>query len=414
MDTILVVNAGSSSVKFQAFGINEAGGLTRLIKGQMDGIGSRPRLRAEDSNKVPMVDREYACERVSSVPDAIQEAGKWLRELHKFDLVAVGHRVVHGGPEYSQPIQVDRQVLARLERYTSLAPLHQPNNLAPIRTLLENHPELPQVACFDTAFHRSHGAVADRYAIPERFYEDGVRRYGFHGLSYEYVADRLKQVAPDVANKRVIIAHLGSGASMCALANGQSVESTMGFTALDGLPMGTRPGQLDAGVVLYLVAEKGMSAADVEGLLYRECGLKGLSGISNDVRKLAESDDPRAAFALDYFVYRVALHAGMLAAALNGIDAFVFTAGIGENSRVLRDRIAEKLRWLGATIDHAANAAGKLNISAERSRVALFVIPTDEELMIARHTLAVLSARRRVGEVGAVHSGRPAAAGAAS
>jgi acetate kinase len=414
MDTILVVNAGSSSVKFQAFGINEAGGLARLIKGQMDGIGSRPRLTAEDSNKVPLVDREYACERVSSVPDAIQEAGKWLRELHKFDLVAVGHRVVHGGPEYSRPILVDREVLARLERYTSLAPLHQPSNLAPIRTLLENHPELPQVACFDTAFHRSHGAVADRYAIPERFYQDGVRRYGFHGLSYEYVADRLKQVAPDVANKRVIIAHLGSGASMCALANGQSVESTMGFTALDGLPMGTRPGQLDAGVVLYLVAEKGMSAADVAGLLYRECGLKGLSGISNDVRKLAESNDPRAAFALDYFVYRVALYAGMLAAALDGIDAFVFTAGIGENSRVLRNRIAEKLRWLGATIDHAANAAGKLNISAERSRVALFVIPTDEELMIARHTLAVLSAQRRVGELGTVHSGRPAAAGAAS
>jgi len=414
MDTILVVNAGSSSVKFQAFGINEAGGLSRLIKGQMDGIGSRPRLKAEDSNKMPLVDREYACERVSNVPDAIQEAGKWLRELHKFDLVAVGHRVVHGGPEYSQPIQVDQEVLARLERYTSLAPLHQPNNLAPIRTLLANHPELPQVACFDTAFHRSHSAVADHYAIPDRFYEDGVRRYGFHGLSYEYVADRLKQVAPDVANKRVIIAHLGSGASMCALANGQSIESTMGFTALDGLPMGTRPGQLDAGVVLYLVAEKGMSAADVEGLLYRECGLKGLSGISHDVRKLAESDDPRAAFALDYFVYRVALHAGMLAAALGGIDAFVFTAGIGENSRVLRNRIVEKLRWLGATIDHAANAAGKLNISAERSRVALFVIPTDEELMIARHTLAVLSAHRRVGEVGAIHSGRPAAAGAAS
>jgi len=414
MDTILVVNAGSSSVKFQAFGINEAGGLSRLIKGQMDGIGSRPRLKAEDSNKMPLVDREYACERVSNVPDAIQEAGKWLRELHKFDLVAVGHRVVHGGPEYSQPIQVDQEVLARLERYTSLAPLHQPNNLAPIRTLLANHPELPQVACFDTAFHRSHSAVADHYAIPDRFYEDGVRRYGFHGLSYEYVADRLKQVAPDVANKRVIIAHLGSGASMCALTNGQSVESTMGFTALDGLPMGTRPGQLDAGVVLYLVAEKGMSAADVEAFLYRDCGLKGLSGISNDVRKLAESDDPRAAFALDYFVYRVALHAGMLAAALGGIDAFVFTAGIGENSRVLRNRIAEKLRWLGATIDHAANAAGKLNISAERSRVALFVIPTDEELMIARHTLAVLSAHRRVGEVGAIHSGRPAAAGAAS
>lgn len=405
MDAILVVNAGSSSVKFQAFGIDGSAGLTRLIKGQMDGIGSRPRLKAEDGDKVPLVDREYGSDRVASVPDAIQEAGKWLRELHKFDLCAVGHRVVHGGPEYSQPMLIDGDVLVRLERYASLAPLHQPNNLAPIRALLESRPELPQVACFDTAFHRSHSAVADRYAIPDRFYDEGVRRYGFHGLSYEYVADRLKQIAPLVADKRVVIAHLGSGASMCALSNGQSVESTMGFTALDGLPMGTRPGQLDAGVVLYLVGEKGLSAKEVEDLLYRECGLKGLSGISNDVRKLAESDDPRAAFALDYFVYRIGLHTGMLAAALGGIDAFVFTAGIGENSRVLRNRIVEKLRWLGAVIDHAANAAGKINITGERSRVALFVIPTDEELMIAKHTLAVLSAQRRIGE-------RPAAAGA--
>jgi acetate kinase len=399
MDTVLVVNAGSSSVKFQVFGIDEAGGLIRLIKGQIDGIGSRPRLRAEDSNKTSLVDREFSTDRVSKVPDAIHEAGKWLRELHKLNLVAVGHRVVHGGPEYNQPILVDQEVLARLERYTSLAPLHQPNNLAPIRALVESRPEVPQVACFDTAFHRSHNAVVDHFAIPERFYAEGVRRYGFHGLSYEYVADRLKQIAPEVANKRVIIAHLGSGASMCALANGSSVESTMGFTALDGLPMGTRPGQLDAGVVLYLFAEKGMSPSEVEALLYRDCGLKGLSGISNDVRELCDSNDPRAAFAIEYFVYRVALHAGMLAAALGGLDAFVFTAGIGENSRVLRNRIADKIRWLGATIDHAANAAGKLNISAERSRVALYVIPTDEELMIARHTLAVLQVSRGVGTI---------------
>jgi acetate kinase len=413
MDTILVVNAGSSSVKFQVFGIEDAGGLTRLIKGQMDGIGSRPRLKAEDGDRLPLVDREFGGDRVATVADAIREAGKWLRELHKFELFAVGHRVVHGGPDYSQPVLVDQEVLTRLERYVSLAPLHQPNNLAPIRALLESRPELPQVACFDTAFHRTHSAVADHFAIPEHLYAEGVRRYGFHGLSYEYVADRLRQIAPDLANKRVIIAHLGSGASMCALANGQSVESTMGFTALDGIPMGTRPGQLDPGVVLYLVAEKGMSAPDVEALLYRECGLKGLSGISNDVRKLSDSNDPRAEFALDYFVYRVALHAGMLAAALGGLDAFVFTAGIGENSRVLRNRIAEKLKWLGATIDHAANAAGKLNISGERSRIALFVIPTDEELMIARHTLAALSASRDAGAISAAServAARPAAA----
>ena len=397
MDTILVVNAGSSSVKFQVFGIDDAGGLSRMIKGQIDGIGSRPRLKAEDHNKLPLVDREFTNGRASTVPEAINEAGKWLRELHKFDLFAVGHRVVHGGPDYSKPILVDREVLARLERFNSLAPLHQPNNLAPIRALLESRPDLPQVACFDTAFHRSHSAVADHYAIPERFYDEGVRRYGFHGLSYEYVAGRLKQIAPEVAEKRVIVAHLGSGASMCALANGLSVESTMGFTALDGIPMGTRPGQLDPGVVLYLIAEKGMAAAEVESLLYRECGLKGLSDISNDVRELSESNDPRAAFALEYFAYRVALSAGMLASALGGLDAFVFTAGIGENSRDLRSRIIEKIKWLGVSIDYAANAAGKVNIANERSRVGVYVIPTDEELMIAKHTLALLAGRRHAG-----------------
>jgi acetate kinase len=328
---------------------------------------------------------------VSDVPDAIRETGSWLREQSHFNLFAVGHRVVHGGPEYDQPILVDQDVLGRLERYISLAPLHQPNNLAPIRTLLQNRPELPQVACFDTAFHRCHSPVADHFAIPEQYYVEGVRRYGFHGLSYEYVADRLKQIAPDVAGGRVIIAHLGSGASMCALANGCSVESTMGFTALDGLPMGTRPGQIDPGIVLYLFAQKGMSAAEVESFLYRECGLKGLSGISNDVRELADSDDPRAGFAIEYFIYRVALHTGMLVAALGGLDAFVFTAGIGENSRMMRKRIMDKIAWLGVTIDHGANAATKPKISAARSRVAVFVIPTDEELMIARHTLSVLS-----------------------
>jgi acetate kinase len=397
VDTILVVNAGSSSVKFQVFGIEDTGSLSRLIKGQIDGIGSRPRLRAEDQNRQSLVDRSYSDGRASNVTEAITEAGKWLRELHKFDLIAVGHRVVHGGPDYAKPILVDQDILGRLERFNSLAPLHQPNNLAPIRTLLESRPDLPQVACFDTAFHRSHSDVADHFAIPERFYEEGVRRYGFHGLSYEYVSERLKQVAPEVAGKRVIVAHLGSGASMCAMANGRSVESTMGFTALDGLPMGTRPGQLDPGVVLYLIAEKGMAATEVESLLYRDCGLKGLSGVSNDVRELSESDDPRAAFALEYFAYRVGLHTGMLAAALGGLDAFVFTAGIGENSRILRTKIVEKIKWLGVSIDYTANAAGKVNISNERSRIAVYVIPTDEELMIAKHTLALLTERRRVG-----------------
>jgi len=391
MDTILVVNAGSSSVKFQVFGVDRGGDPARLIKGQVDGIGTRPRLRAEAADKSPMLDREYTRDQVPDVPAAIQEAGAWLRDRQKFNLRAVGHRVVHGGPEYNRPMLVNQEVLARLERYVSLAPLHQPNNLAPIRSLLKNRPDLPQVACFDTAFHRSHNALADHFAIPERLYVEGVRRYGFHGLSYEYVIDRLRQIAPDVAAKRVIIAHLGSGASMCALIKGESIESTMGFTALDGIPMGTRPGQIDPGVVLYLISEKGMSAGEVEDVLYRNSGLKGLSGVSNDVRELAESKDPRAAFAIDHFVYRVGLHAGMLTAALGGLDAFVFTAGIGENSAMMRRRIADTLAWLGAKLDPAANAAGEPAISDSASRVALYVIPTNEELMIARHTLSVLS-----------------------
>ena len=393
MDTILVVNAGSSSVKFQVFGADRERVPMRLIKGQMDGIGTRPRLRAEAADKTPLIDQSYAAEEVSDVPAALQTAGAWLRETQKLEPSAVGHRVVHGGPQYERPILVDREVLTNLERYVSLAPLHQPNNLAPIRSILTRFPDLPQVACFDTAFHRGHSALADRYAIPERFYEEGVRRYGFHGLSYEYIASRLPHVSPKIAAWRVIVAHLGSGASMCALSGGRSIESTMGFTALDGLPMGTRPGQIDPGVVLYLIEEKRMSAAQVQDLLYRECGLKGLSGISNDVRELAASPDPRARFALDYFVYRIGLQAGLLAAALGGLDAFIFTAGIGENSPSVRASIAEKLAWLGGVLDPQANAAGDTSIAARDSRIGLYVVPTDEELMIARHTSALLAAR---------------------
>jgi acetate kinase len=393
VDTILVVNAGSSSVKFQVFGADRERAPKRLIKGQMDGIGTRPRLRAEAADKTPLIDQSYAAEEVSDVPAALAMAGVWLRETQKLEPSAVGHRVVHGGPQYERPILIDREVLTNLERYVSLAPLHQPNNLAPIRSILARSPDLPQVACFDTAFHRGHSALADRYAIPERLYEEGVRRYGFHGLSYEYIASRLPQVAPKIAAGRVIVAHLGSGASMCALSDGRSVESTMGFTAVDGLPMGTRPGQIDPGVVLYLIEEKRMTTAQVQDLLYRECGLKGLSGISNDVRELAASPDPRARFALDYFVYRVGLQAGLLAAALGGLDAFVFTAGIGENSPSVRASVVEKLAWLGGVLDPQANAAGDTSIAARDSRVGLYVLPTDEELMIARHTSALLAAR---------------------
>jgi acetate kinase len=390
MDTILVVNAGSSSVKFQVFTADGASGLRRLVKGQMDGIGTRPHLRAEGADAQLLIDQSYAPAQIGDVPAALLCAGAWLREKQKLVPAAVGHRVVHGGPQYDRPVRIDGDVLANLERYVSLAPLHQPNNLAPIRVLLARFPDLPQVACFDTAFHRGHSAVADHYAIPERFYAEGVRRYGFHGLSYEYVAERLREVAPAIAKGRVIIAHLGSGASMCAIAKGRSVESTMGFTALDGLPMGTRPGQIDPGVLLYLITEKGMTAEAVQDLLYRESGLKGLSGISNDMRELQTNAAPTAKLAVDYFVYRVALNAGMLAAALGGLDAFVFTAGIGERSAVIRARIAERLAWLGVVFDPVANDADKSVISHPESRVGLYVVPTDEELMIARQTLALL------------------------
>jgi len=391
MDTVLVVNAGSSSVKFQVFALTASGEPERLIKGQIDGIGSKPRLRAEARDGSRLIDKSYVPSEIADVPAAIAAAGDWLRATQKVNLVAVGHRVVHGGPQYDRPVVVDHDVLVRLEQYSPLAPLHQPNNLAPIRTLLARRPELVQVACFDTAFHRTHSAVADHYAIPERFYREGVRRYGFHGLSYEYVAGRLRDVAPDIADGRVIVAHLGSGASMCALAGGKSIESTMGFTALDGLPMGTRPGQIDPGVVLYLLTAKGMSPSAIEDMFYRDSGLKGLSGVSNDMRELETSDSPAAALAIDYFVYRVGLNAGMLAAALGGLDAFVFTAGIGENSAGIRARVAQKLAWLGVDFDSSANAQRKTLISRADSRVGVYVVPTDEELMIARHTLALLS-----------------------
>lgn len=390
METILVVNAGSSSVKFQVYAIEGEGALRRHIKGQIDGIGSRPRLRASGAGGDVLADRAYPIEAVPDVPAAMAVAGGWLRDELRVTPIAVGHRVVHGGPDYAQPVLIDHSVVSRLERFVSLAPLHQPHNLAPIRTLLANFPTLPQVACFDTAFHRTHDAVADHYAIPHQLHAEGVRRYGFHGLSYEYIARTLPSVAPDIAKGRVIVAHLGSGASMCALKDGRSVESTMGFTALDGLPMGTRPGQIDPGVVLYLISEKGMPAAKVQDFLYRECGLKGLSGISNDMRELEASTDPHARLAIDCFVYRIGLNAGMLAAALQGLDAFVFTAGIGENSASIRARVASRLEWLGAVLDAGANARHSRLISEASSRIPVYVIPTDEELMIAQHTLALL------------------------
>lgn len=387
--TLLVINAGSSSLKFQLFDVGD-GTPRRRIRGQMDGIGVHPRLRATDAAGATLIDRDES--RVLDLPTAIDTTRAWFQTLGGLEVDAIGHRVVHGGPDFDRPVLVDASVLDRLERLVPLAPLHQPNNLAPIRLAMEVAPHAPQVACFDTAFHRTRAPYADCYALPRALYDEGVRRYGFHGLSYEYIAHRLPDVAPRIAGGRVIAAHLGSGASMCAMAGGVSVDSTMGFTALDGLPMGTRTGQLDPGAVLHLIQEKGMTAAEVTRVLYHDSGLKGLSGVSNDMRNLLASDDPGAALALDHFAWRCGLHAGALAAALGGLDAFVFTAGIGENAPAIRARIAERLEWLGAELDTAANEAGATVISTPGSRLTLLVVPTDEELMIARHTLALTGA----------------------
>lgn len=390
-DTLLVLNAGSSSIKFQLFEVRQGGRLGLVLKGQVEGIGAKPRLEAEDGDRRRLIDESYAPGEVPDVASALERLYGWLQgRLEGVLPLAVGHRVVHGGPDYSGPVRVDAAVLRDLERLVDLAPLHQPNNLAPIRAILAHYPDLPQVACFDTAFHRGHPEPADRFAIPEALYEEGVRRYGFHGLSYEYIARRLKELDPELARGRIVVAHLGSGASMCAIQAGRSVDSTMGFTALDGLPMGTRTGQLDPGVVLYLLQSKGWDAERIERFLYHESGLKGLSGISNDVRELLASPEPAARRALDHFVYRIAREAGALAAAMGGIDGFVFTAGIGENSTAIRAAVVVRLGWLGVALDAAANERHGPLISTPDSRLRTYVVPTDEELMIARHTLSLL------------------------
>jgi acetate kinase len=329
---------------------------------------------------------------------AMRKLGAWLRERLADDrLVAAGHRVVHGGVDYTAPVRVEPEVLARLEALCPLAPLHQPHNLAAIRAVAAVDPDLPQVACFDTAFHRGHPELADWYALPRRFYEEGIRRYGFHGLSYEYIASVLPEAAPEIAGGPVVVAHLGSGASMCAMKAGRSIDSTMGFTALDGLPMGTRCGALDPGVVIHLIRACGMDADAIERMLYHECGLKGVSGISNDMRTLLASDDPRARHAIDLFVWRICREIGALAGVLGGLDGLVFTAGIGERSAEIRERVCARAAWLGIELDHAANRTGGPRISAPASRVAVYAIPTDEELMIARHTLAVLRGAQTAG-----------------
>jgi acetate kinase len=306
-------------------------------------------------------------------------------------LVGVGHRVVHGGPEYARPVRLDTDVLAGLEAFVPLAPLHQPHNLAPIRLLLERAPELQQVACFDTSFHRSNPEIAQMFALPAELHAQGVRRYGFHGLSYEYIASVLPNFDAKGARGRTVVLHLGNGASMCAIQAGKSVTSTMGFTAVDGLPMGTRTGSLDPGVILYLMDQRGMDARAIEKLIYNQSGLLGVSGISSDMRILLASDDARAKLAIDLYVYRIRRELGSLAAALDGLDAIVFTAGVGENAEAIRSRVCEDAAWLGVALNQQANAAGGPCISTRGSKVSAWVIPTNEELMIARHTRQVLN-----------------------
>ena len=389
--SILVVNAGSSSLKFSLFRIDSSEALQLAVRGQVDGVGTQPRMSAKDATGTTLIERDCSVAEIGSLADAIKLAGTWLREQFPGEpLRAVGHRVVHGGADYAQPVRVDDTVFAALEALIPLAPLHQPHNLAAIRAVFESRPGLPQVACFDTAFHRSHSQLADLYALPLDYYLAGVKHYGFHGLSYEYIASVLPLVVPQLADGRVIVAHLGSGASLCAMQSGKSVDSTMGFSPLDGIPMGTRPGLLDPGVLLHLVNQCGMSGSELEKLLYKESGLLGLSGISNDMRVLLESRELRAKLAVDYFVHHVAKQIGALAAVLGGLDGLVFTAGIGEHSAEIRARILNACAWLGVQLDSDANQRGDARISMTDSAVSAWVIPTNEELMIARHTFAAV------------------------
>ncbi|MFL5267277.1 MAG: acetate/propionate family kinase [Stellaceae bacterium] len=381
-----VINAGSSSVKFSFYQGEE-----RILAGQVDGIGARPSARATGPHGEEIVPPDLGATPPAVPSEVLPAIIPWAKErLGDRKLAALGHRVVHGGMRYSEPARVTAELLAELEALVPLAPLHEPYNLAPIKMAMRLNPELPQVACFDTAFHRTAPEVDQAFALPFSFYEEGIRRYGFHGLSYEYIASILPERAPEIADGRIVVAHLGNGCSACAMRNRRSVATTMGFTALDGLPMGTRCGELDAGVVLHLLQQKRMSPDEVVDLLYKRSGMLGLSGVSSDFRELLASDSPRARFAVELFCNRVARHIASLAAALGGLDGIMFTAGVGENAAPVRDAICRACTWLGLELDEAANREGKERISAAKSRVAAYVLKTDENLMIARHARALV------------------------
>lgn len=384
-DYILILNAGSSSLKFCVFRPPDKDKMVMIVRGQIEGIGGAATLSVKDANGKSLVSKKDY-NGIGDALGALDVLAEWLRsQFTKAHIVGVGHRVVHGGTRYFLPTIISNEVLHDLRQLVPLAPLHQPYNLAAIEAVTNRLPEVPQVACFDTGFHRGHDRVIDLVPLPEDLRKHGIQRYGFHGLSYEYISSMLPQVAPEMKHGRVIVAHLGSGASLCAFRNGKSVDSTLGFTALDGLCMGTRPGALDPGVVLYLFQTLGLSASEVETILYKKSGLLAISGLSNDMRILIEDGGDQATLALDYFIYRASKEIGALTAVLKGIDTLVFTAGIGENSPLIRQRICEASSWLGIDIDQDANISNNLRISTPNSKVAVFVIPTNEELMIARH-----------------------------
>jgi len=392
-DFTLVINAGSSSLKFAIYRRHESEQWRFESRGQIEGIGTSPQFSAKDADGHKILDQP--ARDIKDGRGALDALKQWLRSMYAgSNVLGVGHRVVHGGARYGGPVVITPEILADLRTLTPLAPLHQPHNLDAIDTVSKLLPGVPQVACFDTSFHRTQPPVAQLIPLPWDIRDGGVQRYGFHGLSYEYIATMLPQVAPEIADGRVVVAHLGSGASMCALKNRKSVDTTLSFTALDGLCMGTRPGAVDPGVILYLFQNLGYSPKDVETILYKQSGLLGISGISNDMRDLLASTDPAARLAIDYFVYRAAKEIGGLAAVLGGVDALVFTAGIGENSAEIRKRICEASAWLGIEVDEHANTQRAPRISTEASKVSAWVIPTNEELMIARHTGKLLGLGR--------------------
>jgi acetate kinase len=386
-ECIAVLNSGSSSIKFGVYEARQ--GEPILFRGELKQIGVAPSLLVEDTSGTPLAKETWPATFDHRM--AASEVINTCRTLLKGrPVAAIGHRVVHGGTDYSAPTRLDPEVIASLEKLSPLAPLHQPLNLAAVKAVAEAAPHIAQVACFDTAFHRTQPEIAQLFALPRKYTAAGVKRYGFHGLSYEYVLSRLKEVAPELAFSRLIVAHLGNGASLCAVHEGRSVASTMGFTAVDGLVMGTRCGAIDPGALIYLMDEYKLDARALENLIYRQSGLLGVSGISSDMQRLRAASDPAASEAVALFVYRVVREIGSLAAALGGVDGLVFTAGIGANDAVTRAEIAAGCAWLGVELDAGRNMLGKGLVSTDRSRVSTWVVPTDEERMIARHTATLL------------------------